>query len=120
MSAVTLRSDALHDASANTSPIIKRAKIDLSASGDLVAAVTGKKIRVLSLSLRLATAQTLKFQSGGSTDLTGVMTTAPATGAALDWPFNVGGWIETVAGEKLNLVEGSSVQASGCLSYIEV
>lgn len=87
--------------------------IDISASGDLVALVANKRILVVSLSIRLATSNTVAFQSGGSTALTGAMTLT-----ALDWQYNPAGWLKTAAGEKLNLVLGSGVQTSGTLTYI--
>lgn len=93
----------------------KFAAINLANSGDLVAAVTGKSILVLSLSIRLASAQTIKFQSGASSDLSGAMTLT-----VLDLPHSPTGWLKTVAGAKLNAVLGGAVQCSGMLTYVEV
>lgn len=97
---------------------IKFAAINTATSADLVDAVTGKKVRVLSLFLALASTTTVKFQSGAATDLTGAMTLA-AGHLQLVLPFNVGGWFQTAAGAKLNLVLGAGVQTSGHLTYIE-
>lgn len=97
---------------------IKQAKISLAASGDLVAAVAGKSIRVLAYSIVAAGAVTAKFQSGGATDLTGAM--SMITGTPLAPGESLAGHFQTVAGEKLNLVLGSSVQVSGHLTYQEV
>lgn len=114
MGPVTIVSDAVFDAPSGRAEV-KRAKVDLAASGDLVAAVPGKRIRVLALFVCLATANTIKLQSGGSTDLTGAM-----TGTQFNLGYNPHGWVQTAAGEKLNLVEGSGVQASGTVVYAEV
>lgn len=98
-----------------TDLVPKFSAIDLTDSGDLVDAVSGKSILVVAMSIRLATSNTLKFQSGASSDLSGAMTLA-----SLDLPFNPVGWIKTVSGEKLNAVLGSAVQTSGFLVYVEV
>lgn len=105
---------------------IKFASISASgAGGDLVAAVAAatplaaKRIRVVALFLTGTTAAgTVKFQSGGSSDLTGAMTLA--AGGQITMGFNPAGWFQTVAGEKLNMVLSSAGQVSGCLAYQEV
>lgn len=99
---------------------IKRAVIDTS-SGDntLVAAVTGKKIRVLSLFLTAAAAAAIRFESATSgTALTGVIALAQATPFVL--PYNPLGWFETNAGELLNAEMTTSNAVDGALQYIEV
>lgn len=99
----------------------KFAAIDAATSGDntLVAAVTDKKIRVLSLVLVSAGTVTARFESGaGGTALTGQMTLAVNTGFVL--PFNPLGWFETTAGALLNLELSGAVSVDGSLSYIEI
>jgi len=101
--------------------VIKRAVIDNATSGDntLVAAVPGKKIVVLSLTLISAGTMTVRFESGASgTALTGQMSVLAATG--FHWGFNPIGHIETAAGQLLNLELSAATSADGCLSYIEV
>lgn len=119
---VTIRSDSLYDASIPGSSPIKYAVIDDASSGDneLVAAVSGKKIRVLSVFAVAANTVTVRFESGaGGTALTGQMVlTNPSDGFVL--PFNPGGWFETAAGAALNLELSGAVSVDGCLSYIEV
>ena len=112
---VTIRSDGMFDAVTNANVPVKRVKVDVAASGDLIAAVTGKSIRVIAVAVYYASSTTLKLQSGASTDLTGAM-----TGTSFVWPWNPGGWLQTASGEKLNAVMGSSVQLSGTIDYIEV
>lgn len=97
---------------------IKYAAVALTDSGDVVAAVTGKRIRVLSYCLNTTTAVTVKFQSGASTDLTGAMA-AGATGR-LEGSFNPGGHFQTAEGAKLNIVLGSAVATNGHITYQEV
>lgn len=97
-----------------------RTKIDVAGSGDnqIVAAVAGKKIRVLSMFFIAGGAVDAKFQSdsgGGAADLTGALPLAANGGASL--PFNPHGWIQTEAGKKLNLNLGAAVQISGSLTY---
>jgi len=100
---------------------IKRAIISGATSGDntLVTAVTGKKIRVLSLFLVAAGAVTVRFESGaGGTALTGVMSVA--ANGALVLPHSDAGWFETAAAALLNMELGGAVQVSGALVYQEV
>lgn len=101
---------------------VKRAVIDAATSGDntLVAAVTGKKIRVLSCILVMTgTAITIRFESGASgTALTGQM--QPTQGGGFVLPFNPVGWFETAASTLLNLELGGAQSADGVLVYTEV
>lgn len=99
----------------------KKAVISGATGGNntLVAAVSGKKIRVLAMSVSAAAAVTLTLQSGaGGTALSGAMTMA--TGIPIVWPYNEKGWVETAAGSLLNMALGGAVQVSGVLLYEEV
>jgi hypothetical protein len=99
---------------------VKFAAIDFNSSGDntLVAAVTLKKIRVISLFLVSAGTVNIRFESDASgSPLTGQMNLIANTGFVL--PFNPGGWFETVAGELLNLELSAGISVDGSLSYIE-
>lgn len=95
-------------------------KIDAASSGDneIVAAVTGKRIRVLAGSLTMTgTAVTIRFESSaGGTALTGQMT--PAQGQTISLPFCPVGHFETVAGENLNLELGGAQSVDGWLVYV--
>lgn len=99
----------------------KFAIIDAASSGDntLVAAVAGKKIRVLNYVLVSAGAVTARFESGaGGTALTGQMTLAASTeveASSQQW-----GHFETAAGALLNLELSGAVSVDGHLSYQEV
>lgn len=100
--------------------VAKFVSVSASSSGNntIVAAVTGKKIRVLSYVLVSTTSVTAKFQSGASgTDLTGAMPLG-ANGVVSASPDQ--GHFETVAGQLLNLSLGSAVAVSGHITYIEV
>lgn len=106
-----------------TTPLlVKYAAVDAATSGDntLVAAVTGKKLRVLAAHLTMTgTAVTVRFESGaGGTALTGQMT--PAQGQSITMPFNPVGWFETAAGSLLNLELGGAQSVDGVLVYVEV
>ena len=87
-------------------------------SADLVAAVTGAKIRVMSLVISMASAGTFKFTSA-STDITEACTTVSGQ-LIVVWPYNPMGWCETVAGEKLALVLSSAIATSVMITYIHV
>lgn len=102
--------------------VIKRAIIDGATSGDntLVAAVTGKKIRVLALfAIMTGTAVTIRFESGaGGTALTGQM--QPTQGGGFVLSYNPVGWFETAAGELLNMELSGAQSVDGVLTYVEV
>ena len=99
---------------------IKRAAIsDADGTADIVAAVTGKSIRVLALAVTIITANgTLKWQCGASTDLTGAMPFGASAGMVL--PYNPVGWFQTVQGEKLNSVGATTGAIAGLVVYQEV
>ena len=101
--------------------LVKRAAIDAASSGDntLVAAVTGKKIRVLAVAMTMTgTAVTIRFEDGaGGTALTGQM--QPTQGQTVTLPFNPVGWFETSAATLLNLELGGAQSVDGVLVYIE-
>lgn len=100
---------------------IKRAKIDAASSGNntLVAAVSGKKIRVLSVFLVAAGAVNARFESDADgTALSGQMNLTTNSGFSLG--YNPLGWFETAEGELLNLELSSAVSVDGALTYEEV
>jgi hypothetical protein len=89
------------------------------ATGALVAAVTGYKIRVLAILINQAASSnaTLQFKSA-TTAITGVLTNM--SGALyLVLPFNPAGWFETASGEALNLLTADRA-VGGCVVYEEV
>ncbi len=99
----------------------KFAKIDAASSGDntIVAAVTGKKIRVVALFVVAAGAVNVAFESGaGGTALTGQMNLTTNSGFVLD--YNPVGWFETASATLLNLELSGAISVDGALTYIEV
>jgi regulator of RNase E activity RraA len=100
----------------------KFAVVDAASSGDntLVAAVTGKKIRVLAGMLTMTgTAVTVRFESGaGGTALTGQMT--PTQGSTITLPYCPVGHFETAAAALLNLELGGAQSVDGYIVYCEV
>ncbi|RMH18628.1 MAG: hypothetical protein D6698_06765 [Gammaproteobacteria bacterium] len=94
--------------------------IDTSTSGNtvLVAAASGKKIRVLSYTVVAGGPVTVKFNDG-SNDLTGPITlSAAGDGGSASLPE--GGLFETPAGSALNINLSAAVQVGGHITYIEV
>ena len=99
----------------------KYAVISGASSGDntVVAAVAGKKIRVLQYTVVTVTAVTVRFESGASgVALTGVMSFGATGGTAS--PYVPLGLFETTEGMLLNLELGGAVQTSGHLTYVLV
>lgn len=96
-------------------------EIDAATSGDntILAAVTSKKIRVVSLYLVASAAVTVRFESGASgTALSGQMQLAANGGFVL--PYNPVGWFETASGVLLNLELSGAISVDGGFTYIEV
>lgn len=105
----------------STSLTPKFAFIDAALSPDntIIAAVGGKKIRVLSYSFIAAGAVTARFESDtGGNSLTGQMQIGANGKASAE--FNPLGHFETVAGELLNLELSGAVSVDGHLTYVEV
>lgn len=97
------------------------AVINVSSSGDnsVVAAVTGKKIRVLAYTLVCDAAVAVKFTDGASgTAKTGAMSFAANGGSTP--PFCPVGHLETSANTALVLNLASAVGVRGHLTYITV
>jgi hypothetical protein len=98
----------------------KYAPIAASAAGlnTLVAAVPGKKIRVLQYLLVTGTAVGVEFRSGPSTALTGSMS-LPANGG-VGAASSALGHFETASGQALGAFLSAAAPVSGHLCYIEV
>ena len=98
------------------------AVIAAATMGDntLVAAVTGKRIRVLAAVLVASGGEnTARFESGaGGTALTGPMDLG--ADGQLVLPLNGFGWFQTAAGALLNLELSAATSVAGVLVYEEV
>lgn len=98
------------------------APIAAASAGDnaLVAAVTGKSIRVIAAVLVASGgANTVRFESDASgTALSGQMDIAD--NGQLVMPLNGYGWFQTVAGELLNLELSAATAVAGFIVYQEV
>jgi hypothetical protein len=103
---------------------IKRAVVNAAAAGDnaIVAAVAGKKLRVLALHLNAAGAVNAKLKSdvgGGATDITGLYVFA-AAGDDVQLGELRYGWCESAVGKALNLNLSGAVAVAGVVVYAEV
>jgi len=103
---------------------IKRVAVSAALNGDnaIVAAVVGKKLRVLALDVSAAGAVNAKLRSdvgAGGSDITGLHYFAAAGGM---WQMDTlgYGWCETDAGEALNLNLSGAVAVAGVVVYAEV
>lgn len=99
--------------------IVKRAFANPAGAGDnaVVAAVTGKKIRVLSCHVHAAGAVSVIFRS----NTTAISATyALAANGGFVKPHNKHGWFQTAAGEALNLNLGGAVATGVEVTYVEV
>lgn len=99
---------------------VKRAIIDCASSGNntILAAVTNKKIRVLSLFLVSAGTVNVRFESGADgTALSGQMNLVANTGFVL--PHNPDGWFQAGESTLLNLELSGAVSVDGAFTYVE-
>jgi hypothetical protein len=97
------------------------ALIDTASAGNttLVAAVAGRKIRVLSFFLVSAGTVIAAFQSGaGGTALTGAMPLVASSVVPVS--YNPLGWFETAVATLLNLNLSAAVGVRGALVFVEV
>jgi hypothetical protein len=111
--------DAIMDGVTSLTP--KFAIIDAATSGNntIVAAVVGKKIRVLSYTIVAAGAVTIRFEDGADgTAKTGQMQLAANGGVSV--PYSPVGHFETTANTLLNLELSGAVSVDGHLTYVEV
>lgn len=101
---------------------VKYAVISASSSGDntVLAAVAGKRFRVLALFIMASSAVNARFESGaGGTALTGLG--YPAANGGWVLPYSPVGWFETLAVETLlNLELSGAVAVGGCIVYQEI
>ena len=86
-----------------------------AATNEIIAAVTSQKIIVLGLILVSAGTVTVTFKTG-STAICGAIPLVANSGFVM--PYAEIGWMQTVAGEALNLTSDAAVQVSGLLTYI--
>lgn len=118
------RASASHETSTiyngTTALTPKFKKIDCSSSGDneIVAAVSGKKIRVLSWDVSPSDVVNFKWRTA-STDITGLYYAANA-GNGVSKPYSPVGYFETVADEALNLNLSAAEAVGGSVVYVEV
>lgn len=89
----------------------------------LVAAVAGKKIRVLALWIVAGAAGNIYFTSGaGGTVIAGGSTNTInlAANGGFVLPFSASGWLETEVGKLLNMNASSTGPFGGGVVYVEV
>lgn len=95
----------------------KSAFITNTASADLIAAVTGKKLKVVAIAITASANCTIKIQSGATTDKT------PPWHIAANGNFTLSndlGLFESDVGAKLNVVLAGSATYTVFVSYREV
>lgn len=112
-----LATDAIMNGATPLTP--KFAPIALSATGSVVAAVTGKKIRVLGFFFVANGTVNVNFQSHTTTTTkTGLSYLVANSGVSSG--FYPVGLFETVAGEALDLALSGSIAVGGQVVYVEV
>lgn len=98
---------------------IQRVSIAQGAAGstDLLAAQAGQRIYIVGAFIDLDAAGTLKFQSGGATDIDGAIPIASNGGFVLP-PDIANPWNYTKVGEKLNIVTATGKAFGHVLVYV--
>lgn len=92
-------------------------KIAVTTSGEIVPAVATKKIRVLQYNFMAAATCNVKWVSAG-TDISGNSFLIPNVGKVCG--FSPVGWLETNAGQALNINLSAAASLGGELVYITV
>lgn len=95
-------------------PVKRAAFTSAAADATLVAAVSGRAIRVIGLVMTSAAA-TSTFKSGSTTLFTLVH---KAADPAIVLPWNPDGWMQTAVGEAL-VLSNAGVQREGYVLYVE-
>jgi hypothetical protein len=96
---------------------LKSAFVSASGNADVIAAVTGSKLRVLAMTITSLSGCTVKLQSGGSSDRTPPFHLA--ANGNLTQANNLG-LFEGATSEKINAVVSGSTVYTVMLSYREV
>jgi hypothetical protein len=97
---------------------LKSAFISASGNADVVAAVSGSKLRVMAMTITSLSGCTVKLQSGESTDVTPPFHLSATNGNLTQ--SNGLGLFESLASQKLNAVVSGSTVYTVMLSYREV
>ncbi len=92
---------------------------DNTTAVEIVAAVAGKKIRVLSYVLSVSAATTMLWQSA-STAKSGAIHFVGTALVPYSSGYNPAGHLETAVAEALNLKSSANVSFDGHVCYIEV
>lgn len=119
LSVGTASEETLFAIKSQLTPTELYASINASGSGNntLVAAVSGRRIKVLDYTFVCSGAVTVKFRSD-DTDLTGAMAFVANSGiSSPKGSISQGAILATDSGESLNLNLSSAVQVSGHLTY---
>lgn len=124
----TLNTDSLMNTTTALTPKWAVVNAALAAANDLVAAVGGKKIRVIALALfGSGTANTLYLHDDTPTNLiaeVGAAIPLDKSGAAgaphIILPLNHLGWCETAAGKTLQMTLSAAQAVCGVVQYVEV
>jgi hypothetical protein len=113
--AAALQTDALMNGLTALTP--KFATLNLTATGDVITAVGGKKLRVLAAVVNVNLDGTFGFRD--NVTLFGAAWTL-RQGGGFVLPFNPLGWFETTSGNKLSAALATITQACGFIVYAEV
>ncbi len=95
---------------------LKSASFSLSATGTVVPAVSGKKIKVYAVKLVASAAISVNFRDGASTNLEGSMALA-ANGGFVEFVNPPNFLLASAAGNSLDLVVSGAGTAAGRVSY---
>jgi len=96
---------------------LKSAIVTGSGSADVIAAVSGSKLRVMSFAITSLSGCTVKLQSGGTTDKTPPFHLGANGNITLSNPLGI---FEGNSGEKINAVISGTTTYSVLLAYREV
>ncbi len=111
-----LASSVLYDAGVAATPMFAAINSGALGVNTIVAAVAGRRIRVLSYVLIGAGSATATFQSGGGTPLTGPLPLAAQSGVSAG--FSPVGHFQSAPGESIALLLSAATAVAGHLAYL--
>jgi len=106
-----------YDGSILTPKFAKFTTSTATANVEVVAAVAGKKIRVLAAAINADGDVDVHFRSA-STAITGTRY-IPSSGGGSGWSYTPLGRFETATGEALNVYLSAAIATSGEITYVE-
>lgn len=118
---VIQRGDKVADGGTHSAVKFAVINVDGADADAIIAAVAGKKLRVLGYVIKCSGAVNLTWQDGAAAVSSGVIPLTANGDLGIIAPISPTGWFETAtAGQTLVLLKSGAVSCDGHLTYVEV